>query len=714
MASPAGTIVQDAVMAFPDGVNMGVSPLLLPNTQLASGTNITVRGTLVTPRPVWRLMPIDFGYPDQSQSDLEGGKYQGGCYYKPDSGAESMMFQLSGRIFQITPGTDSASFIERTIPGDPNSSTPDQAFLWQTEGWVVGEDGTTKNPWFFNQNPAGSDPVIRRSTYGLPISESTTVTTNFTAPAVNASVAAVVGDTTNMAINVVVTIKNFGTFLVQSIVGTTATLVNLTTKEGTTVKAGALITWAIPSTELPPGRMGAYVMGQNWLTLLDGKQFLASDQVGSSSGTVAYNFRDAVLNITQNLYLAGGGNFTVPGTAGEITCMIEGAVLDASLGQGPLQTFTPGTVFSVNVPTDRTTWQNLTNPILSEPVIDSGTTGQWSVSNANSDFIYRSPDTTIRSYAIARRDFNTWGSTPISREVQPILQKDDPGLLPWCSIVVFDNRCLTTAEPHVCPNGIYWRQIVALNFDPISSLRGKAPSVWEGSWVGPNVYQLIKGMFGGVERCFALTYNAITLKNELYELLKQDQDYFDNTSTRIVSAFQTGVLLKEVQGKSQFDLCKLEDGEIYLDGIRGTTDVQVWYKPDSYPCWVQWIKFSICSPMAQDDPNSKPGYRTRIGLGQPPGSLCEPTNNRPYRTGYWFQLRFVITGPYRFLGGRIKASLEPQSQYAKVAGCCENEEVIPPTPGGQPQTLALQFGDPDTGFVFGDPNAGNVFGQPNP
>jgi hypothetical protein len=227
-------------------------------------------------------------------------------------------------------------------------------------------------------------------------------------------------------------------------------------------------------------------------------------------------------------------------------------------------------------------------------------------------------------------------------------------------------------------------QIIALNFDPVSSLRGKAPSVYDGSWIGLNAYQLIKGQFSGVERAFSLCYNANTGKNELYEILKQDQAYFDNDTTRIVSAFQTAAMFREVQGKTQFDLCRLLDGEIYLDGIRGTTDVQVWYKPDSYPCWVQWSKFSICNPVAQDDSTSKPGYRTRIGLGQPSMQPCEPINNRPMCMFYWCQFRFVFTGPYRFLGLKVKSCIEAQSQYAKPAGCCENEIVIPPTPGAIP------------------------------
>ncbi len=703
--------VQDALTAFPDGVNMGISPLLLEATQLAAGTNVTVRGTLVSQRPAFRKIEIEFGYPDGSTLDFLEGKYQGGAYYKPDNGFESLVFQIDGRIFQITPAATTASFIERTIPGDPNSADPDQAWIWQSEKWLLGNDGSGKNTWIFDET---ASPTTRRSTWGVATNYETTLTSaNVTVPAVGATATVAFSSVANLAENDTVTFRNVGTAVVTAIAGLNVTVTNQNGTPGKIYYTGSRVNWpGAVSTELPPGRMGIYVKGQNWITLNDGRQFTAGDQTGSSSGTLANNFRDAVLHQTQNLYLAGGGNFAVPGTSGDIRCMSRGAILDASLGQGPLEVHTPNTIFSVNVPTDRLEWQDLTNPILGESVIGSGALGQWAASNANSDQIYRGTNG-MYSFAISRRDFDKWGNAPISREVDPILSKDPPSLLQFCSTIEFDNRELTTSDPAIGPNGIYWKQIVALNFDPISSLRGKAPSVYDGTWTGLNVFQLIKGQFSGVERAFCLCYNAITGHNELYEILKQGQAYFDNDTIRITSVIQTAVRLREVPGKSAFDLCRLLDGEVYLDGIRGQTDVQVWYRPDSYPCWVRWSKFSICNPMAQDDPRSKPGYRTRIGLGQPSGDPCEPINGRPFRVGHWFQFRFVFTGPFRSLGFRVKACTEPQSQYAKVAGCCENEQVLPPTPGTLPGEVQV-FGSPDTGDVFGDPNAGDIFGNPNP
>jgi hypothetical protein len=137
------------------------------------------------------------------------------------------------------------------------------------------------------------------------------------------------------------------------------------TFSGTYFPAGTPVTYFTQSTtigELPPGRMGVYAMSRNWMCLPDGKQFLASDLVGGSSGTVANNFRDAVLKISENTYLAGGGNFTIPGSFGEIRAMSFAAQLDASLGQGPILIFTPNHVFTCQSPLC-TIWQDRTNLI---------------------------------------------------------------------------------------------------------------------------------------------------------------------------------------------------------------------------------------------------------------------------------------------------------------------------------------------------------------
>ena len=216
---------------------MGISPLLLEKDQLASGTNITVRGTLVQQRPPFQLITITPGYPSGALTAFQTGKYQGGCYFKPDNGFESLMFQIGGRLFLVTPGATTASILDVTVPGNPNPTGPNQAFLWQTEKWVIVNDGVSV-PIFFDQT---ASPMSRRSTWNTQIPQATTVTTAFVAPAVGALASAVKVGSTGvgsgvMVAGTVLTLSNAGTWLIQTVNSTTSVdLVNLTGVAGKTV-----------------------------------------------------------------------------------------------------------------------------------------------------------------------------------------------------------------------------------------------------------------------------------------------------------------------------------------------------------------------------------------------------------------------------------------------------------------------------------------------
>lgn len=442
--------------------------------------------------------------------------------------------------------------------------------------------------------------------------------------------------------------------------------------------------------ELPAGRMGVYGMGRVWMSLTDGKQFMAGDIVGGPSGTLANNYRDAVLHSSENSYIAGGGYFTTPGSWGDIRAMIFTITLDTSMGQGPLLILTPTRTFSCLAPTDRTTWAKVTNPILTEPLITNGAEGQYSTVTANGDCLFRAVDG-IRSLVIGRRDFATWGNVPISSEMDRILSLDTESLLVYGSAIVFDNRLLMTAGPSpVEGRGVFHTGLIALNFDPLSTIRGKAQSVYDGLWSGLNVLQLCVGRFTATERGFAFTYNLATTEIELYEILTtpkdvfttvqwpQDIEIYDNENIPIVWTGESPVLFKAQDFRGQ-DFHSLFDGELLVDNLVGTVNFRVLYKPDQYPCWLDWFSWTECAPKTAD--NSKPQFRPRMGIGQPPmrdpitgAQLCDPTTNRPFREGYTFQVKWIVTGHCRILGARFKANTMPQPQFAKMQ-CALPESV---------------------------------------
>jgi hypothetical protein len=453
----------------------------------------------------------------------------------------------------------------------------------------------------------------------------------------------------------------------------TATNINDTTGVGTTINAGTAL--LLPAFELPAGRMGAYGKGRNWMSLLDGRGFVASDIVGSTiSGTQNYNFRDSVLSMQENDLLFGGGNFLVPGQQGDIRAMIFAAQLDTSLGQGPLLVFTPDIVFSCEAPVDRSTWQTVTNPILTEPVKVNGAQGQDSTINVNSDTWYRSNDGK-RTVIMARRDFDVWGNVPISREIDPIISQDDPTLLSFISTIEFDNRVIETLNPVQSPLGVYHNQLDVVNNDQISSLQGKGPSVYDGIWDGLNVLKLVTGSFLGVKRAFAFCLNSTLDTIELWEILPSSTMTIQDDTGPIVWEMQSAALNFYETDPRRRDFIRLLNGEIKVDclnyapatsgpfAIQITTPHSVFfetfYKSDQFPTWTPWHSFTVTF-----DPNTDPGFRPTLGLGAPNAKVFDNVNEGALREFTTMQFRIRITGHCRFLNARMLGSTVQDLDFA--------------------------------------------------
>jgi hypothetical protein len=679
--------------SFDLGINSGVDPLLLPLNQLSFATNISTRGTFAKPRPPIITRSMTFP-PGDAQTVITTGRFQGAAYYKPDSGTEQLVAQISGRLFTFTPQDDDSLLVaEVTIAGDPNSADAPQCWMWQAEKWLIITNGTTINPVFYDGTSS------RRSNYSVPIPFSTTTNgATFVIPTQGAATAAggvTVTTTANINVGDLLTFKNFGQFLVQAVPsGTTLTLVNQSgSPVGATVPLNTTVSWSHLGTELPPGRMGVYGLGRVWMSLIDGKQFIAGDLVGGSSGTQANNYRDSVLNITENTYLAGGGNFSVPGSVGEIQAMIFQALLDQQLGQGPLLVVTPKVTFSCQSPVDRTLWTGVQNPIVTEGMISNGGLSQNSTVAVNGDTIMRAVDG-VRSLILARREFNTWGNTPISFEMSRVLPKDDPALLAFGSAIFFDNRMLMTVAPTAVENrGVFHKGIASLNADPVSSIRGKAPSIWEGIWLGATPFQLVVGTFNRVERGWAFCYNVALQTLEVRELLSEFAStnaalYFDDGNQPIVYTFETASAFKDdAHGRRKFK--QLYDGEIYVDSLVGIVQFTVEYSPDQWSGWVLWRQWSECSTERVigdvTTQNYQPGFRPRMGLGTPSEVDCDPCTGRSLRDAYTFQLRVTIVGQCRFLGARIATVTIPQPEFAPLT-CCDTSVAKSPTLGLLPGT----------------------------
>lgn len=411
--------------------------------------------------------------------------------------------------------------------------------------------------------------------------------------------------------------------------------------------------------ELPAAGPMVYYQGRLWYGLY--RQYTAGDIVRGPSGNPVYSLRDSILKVTENPLAVGGDGFAVPTQAGNIRALQYAANLDTALGEGTLYVFTRKQVYALDVPISRDSWSKAAdgagnNGTPNQRVVqrNNGGVSDRSIVAVNGDLFYQSLDPGIRSLFTALRYFNQWGNTPISANLDRVMPFMDRGLMQYSSGVEFNNRLLMAILPEQRPQGVVHLGIAPLDFDPIGTLGTKMAPAWEGIYEGLDVLQLFTGDFGGRERCFAVSVSRVDASIQLWELTV-DQRY-ENGDNRVSWYIETPAWTWQ----REFDLKRLDGGELWLDKLFGTVDGTVYYRVDGNPCWHFWHAFQICTARSScEDINNPVCYpldpyreadRFPITLPTPPTPECYSQNHRPVNIGHQFQLKIEIKGWCRIRG----------------------------------------------------------------
>lgn len=425
--------------------------------------------------------------------------------------------------------------------------------------------------------------------------------------------------------------------------------------------------------EITTGTVAAYSNGRIWYAVADGTAFRAGDLVRSSSGSQVYGYRDAVLKLTENTLLNGGGDFSIPNSAGIIRAMGIPATLDTSLGQGPLQVFTDNGSFSVNAPVDRTQWQNLTDPVQTVSGLGGGAVGHRALTLVNGDIFYRADDG-VRTFFTARRNYSdSWANTPISDEMNRVIQSDNVYQLPAESSVLFGNRLFCTVWGENSSAGVYHRGVMVMDFDPVSSLRDKQAPRWEGVWTGLNILQLIVGKFGATTRMFAIVAAPSYGGSYQFELWELDESQtLDNGSVPISCAYESPGLFRE----NPFNLKNVETARIFASSIAGRVTFSVSYRPDNYSLWQPWHSWSVCAngDLCSEGECLTGGavqaqYRPRMALPTP-AEACNASTDKPIKQFYQMQYLMEWVGWCTINQVRLDAVDQLDPPY----GDCPSEE----------------------------------------
>lgn len=437
--------------------------------------------------------------------------------------------------------------------------------------------------------------------------------------------------------------------------------------------------------EIPAAFAMDYYMGRLWYA--KGRVYTAGDIVGGPSGTAGapYYLRDSILKLTENPLGQLGDGFIVPTQAGNIRAIAHSANLDTALGQGNLFVFTRKVIYKLDVPVTRTAWisgnaaNRAAEPLQTVVQREGGTYGARCVTPVNGDLFYQAPNS-IRSLMLAIRYFQQWGNTEISSNVDRVLRFNDRSMMRYASGIGFDNRLLQTALPVTTPVGVAFQALVPLDFDLVSSLGEKLPPAWEGHQEGLDILQVFTGDYGGLQRAFAVVYSRLDGSIQVWELTATDR--FDDADKAAPLGDKRVTWWIETPAwtwAKEYEMKRLEGGEIYVDKLFGTTEIKVEYRVDANPCWQPWCETTICASRSSCEDVMNPicypvspyreGSRFPITLPRPPLPACETMNNRPMNIGYQFQVKITVKGWCRIRGLLVFASPVEKAVYSGL-NCC--------------------------------------------
>lgn len=556
---------------------------------------------------------------------LDSGRWQGGFMYEPDGANPYLVCSISGNIYKVLLEPPYSVTNLSLAFGLTNPPDAEMAFFVQGENQLVIQAGDFFTP-------------------GTPVMGTTDAT----------------GRTLPLFWN--------GTILRRSIGITTAAPV---------IAPG--------QNEIPAATAMDYYGNRIWYA--QARAVFGSDMIGALSGTPGERFRDAILNVTENPLCFGGDGFTVPTNSGNIRAIKHSANLNVALGQGQLYIFTRKVIYQLTVPTTRTDWigaDTNNQPRLDVVQLVNGSVGDRCVVPVNGDLFYQSFEPAVRSLIRAVNNFGDgqWGNTPISQNEDRALQFNDRALMKFSSGIEFNNRVLMAILPTLAADGVnvIHQGIAPLDFDIVTNLEQKSKPIWEGIWDGLQILELHTGDFGGLQRAFASNINEDGSIN-IWELTTSDR--MQNGDNRVTWGVEFPAFTWATSGY-EYRLKQLNSGELWIDKLAGTVDLDVYYRSDAEPCWRFWFHHQICAGRCEDQDSVLTGYPcvpTREGyvytiVFPEPLAVCNQMHVRPTTQGYQFQTKIVLKGWCRIRGLLLYALPKPKPQFQGIA-CPPN-----PTSGG--------------------------------
>lgn len=439
---------------------------------------------------------------------------------------------------------------------------------------------------------------------------------------------------------------------------------------------GSSATRSNPATGgVPRGRQMAYGNGRLWVAV-NANEIVAGDIRTGVAGSE--------LLFTEATYLQGGGKLF-------FSSALTGLAFIPVTGQsdyGALLVFGAQESNAVRADiTSRDDW-GLVPGFVTSLLRSVGASSAWSIVSVNQDLYWRDSNGGIRSIRNALADEAGPGSAPVSREVSRLTDYDSPQLLPWCSGVYFDNRLLMTSSPFLLDNGgRAWRDLISLDFAPLSSMAGKSGAAYNGQWTGLNFVKLVGGLFGGKNRAFALVTDDDGI-NSLWEFENGNQrrdmtlDCSDGTADapqRITSYIE---FPRRNFGNSKRRKL-LSRCDVWLSDVAGELGLKVYWRADNWQKWLLWDEAETCAKVTDAATTAPHVWKNLRNQDRPQFKTFTIPDNINELVGYSasvgfeFQVRLVWEGQCRIHRVMLHGQFCDDPDFADRTGfevtCVEND-----------------------------------------
>lgn len=367
-----------------------------------------------------------------------------------------------------------------------------------------------------------------------------------------------------------------------------------------------------------------------------------------------------------------------------ITAMGFLQVQDTSTGIGPLLVATQNAIYSYRTDLPRVQWQGGASSIVfgSCLLFNDGIVGQRAHKNVGSDLIFRSSDGQVRALSMARNQQRLWGNSPISREVNPLLEMSDPNLDYVSVVSYFQNKIFTTCNPHRVdvtssegfPQTDYVSSgILVIELDNTASITAQSPPVWGGVWTGALWMDFCSNN--------KLFYAAAKLNGRNKMFLVDPTRTYDTIGDK-VRYVRSVVVTKEYSNTDRTVNKTLHTLDLGLRNMEEKVEVDIDYVTSTLGAFVHWKDLCFDAPVEQCSaapffPNGLLAQGVRdLNIGGVTQKTCNPATQEPLWVYKGVQIRMIITGKYWELEyTKLKGVYTPQTELNPYCKICKGVPV---------------------------------------